>query len=461
MSEEHDEVFDRANALFDQGKYEEALPLYEELIAAKKLGADPLFFKAECLANLGQSETLSPEESQKLESESITWYDKALDIDDENELIWNGKGNALYHLGDYTKARVCFECAYDIDPENIDYAFSITETCLLTGDFQEASNLAQDALDTAEGTDDVAVAWAFCILLFFLEKKLVNALDTLDQFIAYFQGIESDSDPDNDFRGVDYDFCGMEKAMVSSLSGASMEIVAGIINYLKGEISLDRLVEIQASEKDKVTFDDVHVKALEPQEKSPEAYPDMREIADPRERESIESIDSLVDEFGDNVGFESFAFLFENYDWNVDKGPAPFLEELVHRFFIEIDNGHVKRLSIEINQMMSALLERKKPQAPITSIFQFLGEMLYCPQIEEIYITSMGLPAILEFMRGASFGKGREITLFVNADVIPGQQEDLLPLDKVTEISEIDEIPVDYQAEGKKIVGSMTWTAKR
>jgi tetratricopeptide (TPR) repeat protein len=72
---DRDPVFDEANRLFDEGKYKEAIKLYDTLIVEKKVGAEPFFMKAECLFNL------------KRYGDSISWYDKAIDIDDEDALF--------------------------------------------------------------------------------------------------------------------------------------------------------------------------------------------------------------------------------------------------------------------------------------------------------------------------------------------------------------------------------------
>jgi tetratricopeptide (TPR) repeat protein len=221
IMEEINEKLELANSLFDEEKYQEAMVLYDQLIEESNLGADPFLMKAECLVNLGKL------------AEAVPWYDKALEIDDDNPITWNGKGNALYHLEDYVKAHVCFECALDLQPDNIDYRFSTIETALLTGDVEDASLMAQETLRQASETGEVAVAWAFCIISIFLEQKIVDALDTLDAFIAHFKEIMHDLDPENDLHPVDYDFCGMEKVMNARFLGASQKIVASLIGLLK------------------------------------------------------------------------------------------------------------------------------------------------------------------------------------------------------------------------------------
>jgi len=449
---EPNEILERAGAFFDEEKYEEAITLYDELIEANEFGAEPLFMKAECLANIGSNEN------------AIAFYDKALEIDDDNALIWNGKGNALYHLDDFAKAHVCFECALDIEPGNFDYKFSAIETALLTGDLNDASLMAQEALHQATESREIAIAWAFCIMIFFLDEKFVDALDTLNEFIAHFQEIMHDLNPENDLQAVDYDFCGLEKVLNARFLGASQKIVASLLGFLKGELTIDALATTNASEADNVSMEDLkHETIVEEQEPEElDESPDFNEIIDEDERHVIEAIEDLIYEFGDNIGFQTFTALFENYEWNVDKGPAPFLQELDNRFFVDIIDGHVKRLSINIDVMNQAI-ERQGATAIASSehSLEQAGAMINFHQLEEIYIASARINTIVEAMRAASFGEGREIDLYVNVYKIPDEQEDLLSLDKEPEITEIDELPVDYQEEGKKIVGSMKWKATK
>ncbi|HME54374.1 MAG TPA: tetratricopeptide repeat protein [Candidatus Lokiarchaeia archaeon] len=450
---ELNEILEQANALFDEGKYQEAIPLYDELIEQAEFGAQPIFMKAEALVNLGQH------------ADAVAVYDKALEIDDENALIWNGKGNALYHLDDYAKAHVCFECALDIEPDNFDYKFSAIETALLTGDLEDASLMAQETLHQASESREISIAWTFCIVTFFLAGQFMDALDTLDEFIAHFQEIMHDLIPENDLQAVDYDFCGMEKVLNARFHGASQKILASIIGFLKGDMPIDALAAIKANEGGNVTADDLSEESQseEPEIETLEDHPNFNAIIDENERRAIEDIEDLIFNFGDNIGFQPFAWLFGNYEWNVDRGPAPFLEELDNRFFIEIEDGHAKRLSIDIN-VMEAAIEKQRAQDGASSedsISGKAGAMINLPNLEEIYFTSKRFINIIEAMRAASFGEGHEVDLYVNVDRIPDEQEDLLSLDKEPEISEIDELPVDYQSEGKKLVGSMTWKATK
>ncbi|MDR0895328.1 MAG: tetratricopeptide repeat protein [Prevotellaceae bacterium] len=54
---------------------------------------------------------------QKYE-EGIICYDKALELDPQNDLTWNSKGNALRSLGRYEDAITCYDKAIELNPKN-------------------------------------------------------------------------------------------------------------------------------------------------------------------------------------------------------------------------------------------------------------------------------------------------------------------------------------------------------
>ena len=64
--------------------------------------------KAYALYNLGRYE------------EAIKCYDKALEIDEKYVNAWNNKGNALCNLGKYDEAIECYDKALEIDDKFVD-----------------------------------------------------------------------------------------------------------------------------------------------------------------------------------------------------------------------------------------------------------------------------------------------------------------------------------------------------
>ena len=52
--------------------------------------------------------------------EAIECYDKAIEIDPDNQVVWNNKGLALNSLGKYDEAIVSYDKAIEIDPTDAD-----------------------------------------------------------------------------------------------------------------------------------------------------------------------------------------------------------------------------------------------------------------------------------------------------------------------------------------------------
>ncbi|MCK4428769.1 MAG: tetratricopeptide repeat protein [Candidatus Aenigmarchaeota archaeon] len=62
-----------------------------------------------CGCNLGK---------RKSYDKAIKYYNKALEINPDDECIWNNKGNILSEFGDYEKALKCYNKALEIDPDD-------------------------------------------------------------------------------------------------------------------------------------------------------------------------------------------------------------------------------------------------------------------------------------------------------------------------------------------------------
>ena len=439
MTRDIHDILREADQLYENGKYDDALKLYDQIIGADDIHmVDAMFGKAECLQSLEKH------------YEAIKWYDKAIELDEENPLPWNGKGVSLFEIEDYNKAIIAFSVAFDLDPSNLTYLLSQAEMILLNDEYAEGLKIARESLEKATETADIILSWILCIYAQLLLDRIVNALSTLDEFISYLKNIEEDLIPDNDYMGTNYDFTGLAHLVDEHLYGATKTIAASLLSYLRKEINSIQLAKIVEENIGKVAESDLSV----PEEKDktiPEEiteFPDLEQIADPKEKQCLEILDGLIEGYDDNIGFQSFRHLFSLYDWKLDRGPAPFILELGNRFFVEIDNGQVRRLALDVEALNDVIEERMREKN--------LGELLYLPNLEELYLSARSLMNIISILRDARFKKGSEILVFINVDKTL-DQENLLALENAPEAWEIDEIPVDYQEEGEKLVGSFKW----
>src|SRR5829696_3971712 len=91
-STEIDTLLETANILFNQKKYDEAIPYFDKALQVEPNYTDALVNKGGALNNLGKYD------------EAIQSYDKALQIDPNFTRALINKGNALSDLGRYDEA---------------------------------------------------------------------------------------------------------------------------------------------------------------------------------------------------------------------------------------------------------------------------------------------------------------------------------------------------------------------
>ncbi|MHA1683151.1 MAG: tetratricopeptide repeat protein [Promethearchaeota archaeon] len=451
MAEEIENLLKNALELFNDAQYTEAIEIFESLVEKRVLGPDPHFGMAECLQALGRYE------------ESLDSYDKALELDEENDLFWNGKGVSLFYLREYGKAKMCFDVAFDLNDENLTYLLSSAEMSILVGYYKEARELARKALDKAQMTSDIVMSWAFSILAYLFDGKIVSAIETLIELVRFLEETVQDLLPENDFKGTDYDFSGLEEIIKTGLRGASLTIMSAFTSYLHGKVPLDGFEAILHKEKDNISIEDlILVPRFKGQADSLKTkgddYPDIDSIEGREERETLEYLDSLVEDFEGNTGFMSFSYLFSIYDWNADRGPAPFIIELENHFFVDIEAGAIRKIALDVDILKRALVSRGN-DAGGRVFLNKLGTILNYPKLDELYISCKSVSEILELLRAGNLGKQRELYVIMHVEIPEGEDSlsALELLERAPEAWEIDEIPADYQDDRDVQIFSMKW----
>jgi tetratricopeptide (TPR) repeat protein len=96
----------RGIALYDLGRYEEAVASYDKAIEIKPDDEEAWNNRGIALRNLGRYE------------EAVASYDKALEIKPDFETAWNNRGNALRNLGRYEEAVASYDKAIEIKPDD-------------------------------------------------------------------------------------------------------------------------------------------------------------------------------------------------------------------------------------------------------------------------------------------------------------------------------------------------------
>jgi tetratricopeptide (TPR) repeat protein len=447
-SEDEFDLVDKATSLFKDGQYADAIECYDKLIENKELGGEAFFGKAECLQRLEQHEA------------AIENYDKAIEFDEDNPLYWNGKGVSLYHLRDFTKAIICFDVASDLDPDNFDYQLSVAETAMLQHAFHEAGRVARTVLEKSEDEEDIAVAWALSAIAFFLQGNMIPAIDTLGEMVNHFKDLEGQIGTAEQFTGSEYDLCEIEKLVEEKLTGADKEIITALLGFVKGTTGVDALAKVLNADAAEVNIPETATEP-EPEEPVPDdddepEYPDLDELIDADERRSIEQIEEIIGQEED-YRFQTFESLFDDYDWNLDQGPAPFKKELDNAFFLDIQEGHITRASFDADYLIKEVA--LKGYAGADNVFQSIHQLVRLPWVQELYITAEEIQTVIDTVRAMNLGSPREITLFAKVDLIPGQ-DSILEFANNSEVSELDALPVDYHDENNKLVATMNWTVR-
>ena len=131
---------DKANSLYTQGNYTQAIQLFD-----KALALDPNFRQA--LNGKGDALYSLTNDTQGYEN-AIQYYDKALAIDPKDSYALNGKGNALSGQGNNTQAITYYDKALAIDPNDKVTLSNRASTLYDLGNYTQALQYYNKALAT-------------------------------------------------------------------------------------------------------------------------------------------------------------------------------------------------------------------------------------------------------------------------------------------------------------------------
>jgi tetratricopeptide (TPR) repeat protein len=131
----------KAYALIIEGKYEEALTIYDSIINENPFNVEALLRKGICLYYLGRRNN-----SSEFHEESIKMYDKVLKLEPKNKRALHMKGVAYFYLGKMALANEYYDKVLEIDPN---FGISLyNKACNLSrsGNTKEALDYLQRAV---------------------------------------------------------------------------------------------------------------------------------------------------------------------------------------------------------------------------------------------------------------------------------------------------------------------------
>jgi len=126
-----DEFFEKAESLFAEGNYEEAIPYYNKVIAIDSADIDALNGIATSLENIGRH------------TRAIAFYDMVLAIDPLDIDALNGKALALISTGKHEEAISYYDTVLAIDSSDIDASYGKALVLETLGRVEEAISILE------------------------------------------------------------------------------------------------------------------------------------------------------------------------------------------------------------------------------------------------------------------------------------------------------------------------------
>ncbi|MCB9261232.1 MAG: tetratricopeptide repeat protein [Flavobacteriales bacterium] len=139
--------FDKGQCLFDQGKFEEAVKVYQEYINIEGADAFVNCNLGDCYMALNQL------------AMSRTYYKQALKIEPKFAHAWYGLGQILVRQENYEEAYVLLKKAAKLLPDDEQIIIEYVSTMIELAKFEEAANLLEDRIEKQNSNE-----WAYLML---------------------------------------------------------------------------------------------------------------------------------------------------------------------------------------------------------------------------------------------------------------------------------------------------------
>lgn len=129
------EVTDQADALFREGKYEEAVQAYNEFLTTKPKDIKSLYNRGRAYEELGQTDQARQD------------FERVLELDEENINANMSMGKYWYNLGDYGRAIYYFDKVIEVDGRVSDAYLYKGRSLHKQGEFNEAMDFYDQAIN--------------------------------------------------------------------------------------------------------------------------------------------------------------------------------------------------------------------------------------------------------------------------------------------------------------------------
>jgi len=129
-------LFEKGNALFDIGKYDEAIDDYDKVLDIDSTVIEALYNKGLALSKLGADD------------EAIDYFNEVLEINSTDIDGLFGKGIALYELEKYDEAIYYYDKVLEINSTHIDSLINKALIFMDTGKVQEAYSISSKLMES-------------------------------------------------------------------------------------------------------------------------------------------------------------------------------------------------------------------------------------------------------------------------------------------------------------------------
>ena len=161
---EEDFLFEEGKKLFTEEKYQEAIVCYNKAIELNPNDENAWCFKGKCLSDMQRYE------------EAIVCYNKAIELNPNYEYTWCFKGNCLFDMQRYEEAVVCYDKFIELNP-NYKYTWGFKGNCLFDMQRYEEAVVCYDKFIELNPNDKYS--W-------FRKGKCLFELERYEEAIEYF-----------------------------------------------------------------------------------------------------------------------------------------------------------------------------------------------------------------------------------------------------------------------------------
>jgi tetratricopeptide (TPR) repeat protein len=209
----------KGSNLSNIGKYDEALKIFDEVENKCEK-----YDKCEIIS-MNKGITLFKVGKSK---EAIKYFDKAIELNPRHTGAYIG---VIYReLKQYEKEQEVHKKILELNPNHIDAMLELSESYIITKNYVNAHEMAENALNIAEENNDVIISHFLMLCSSLLQSKKEDAKSQLNRLIDYLETIKN--------WALTWDYSDVAPA-ISGLDEDAKTLMLSLIELLENKITLD------------------------------------------------------------------------------------------------------------------------------------------------------------------------------------------------------------------------------